>query len=250
MTPPRELLASRILTALPAEEFERIVPWLEPVSLAAGEVITAAGEPARHVYFPEGAVLSYFMPMADGRAAEVGMVGREGAAGLATLFGSRQPGRQVRASLPGSALGVEVERLAPEFERSAALRRLMTKSAGEFLAQVMRRSACGLLHSSGGRFATWLLLLNDRAGVDEVEFTQERMARHVGLRRAGVTVICQELVDAGAVGNSRGRVRFLDRRALGRSACECYNAMAAGGAETTTPGTYAFSGKAIRLTQC
>lgn len=240
MSTSQELLANRILTALPVEEFERLAPWLEPVSLAAGEVVTAAGEPARHVYFPEGAVLSYFMPMSNGRAAEVGMVGGEGAAGVSTLFGARPSARQVCAAVAGSALRVGVERFGAEFERSAALRGLLTKSVGEFLAQVMQRSACGLLHLAGERFATWLLLLGDRVRTDEVEFTQERMAQHVGLRRAGVTVMCQELVDAGGIGHTRGRVRFLDRRALERSACECYNAMAAGGAETTTPGVFSF----------
>lgn len=240
MTLSQGSLANRILTALPAEEFARLAPWLEPVSLAAGEVVTAAGEPARHVYFPEGAVLSYFMPMADGRAVEVGIVGGEGAAGLNTVFGAGPSARQVCAAVAGSALRVGIERLGPEFEQSAALRGLLTRSSGEFLAQVMQRAACGILHASGGRFATWLSLLGDRAGADELEFTQERMAQHVGLRRAGVTMLCQELADARAIGHSRGRVRFLDRRALGQSACECYNAMAAGGAETTAPGACAF----------
>jgi hypothetical protein len=66
------------------------------------------------------------------------------------------------------------------------------------------------------RRATWLLLLNDRAGV---------------------TVLSQELVDAGAIGHSRGRIRFLDRRSLEQSACGCYNAMAAAsGAGVTMSG--------------
>jgi CRP-like cAMP-binding protein len=241
MTAAQGLIINRVLTALPADDFARLAPWLEPVSLAAGEVVTAAGEPAWHVYFPEGAVLSYFMPMADGRAVEVGMVGGEGATGLGTLFGARQQTRHVSAAVSGSALRVGVERLDAEFERGVPLRGLMTKSAGGFVAQVMQRSACGLLHTAGARFATWLLLLGDRVRAGEVEFTQERMAHHVGLRRAGVTVLCQELADAGAIGHARGRVRFLDRRALEQSACECYNAMtAAGGAETTTPGAYVF----------
>lgn len=240
MSTPQKLITNRILTALPAEEFTRLAHWLEPVSLAAGEVVTEAGEPARHVYFPEGAVLSYFMPMSNGRTAEVGMVGGEGATGFSTLFGARPSARQVCAAVAGSALRVGVERLGEEFEQSPALRGLLTRYSGEFLAQVMQRSACGLLHLAGERFATWLLLLGDRVRTNEVEFTQERMAHHVGLRRAGVTVLCQELVNAGAIGHSRGRVRYHDRRALERSACECYNAMAAGGAEMTIPGVYSF----------
>lgn len=240
MSTPQGLITNSILTALPAEEFTRLDHWLEPVSLAAGEVVTAAGEPARHVYFPDGAALSYFMPMSNGKTAEVGMVGGEGAAGFSTLFGARPSARQVSTAVAGSALRIGVERLGDEFARSHALRGLLTKAAGEFFAQVMQRSACGLLHLSAERFATWLLLLGDRVRMDEVEFTQERMAHHVGLRRAGVTMLCQELVNAGAIGHSRGRVRFHDRRALGQSACECYKAMAAGGAETTAPGTREF----------
>jgi CRP-like cAMP-binding protein len=236
MMKPQLLITNHVLTALPAPEFARLTPWLEPVSLAAGEVITAAGESARHVYFPEGAVLSYFIPMTDGKTAEVGMVGREGAAGLSTLFGAWPSARQVRAVVSGSALRVGVERLGREFEQSAALRGLLTRYVSEFLTQVMQRSACGHLHASAGRFATWLLLLGDRARADEVEFTQERMAQHMGLRRAGITMLCRELVHAGAIGHSRGRVRFLDRRLLAQSACECYNAMApTGGAETAVP---------------
>jgi hypothetical protein len=52
MTASQELITNRIFAALPAEEFERLVPWLEPVSLRAGEVVTPAGKRARHVYFP------------------------------------------------------------------------------------------------------------------------------------------------------------------------------------------------------
>ncbi|HYY97307.1 MAG TPA: hypothetical protein VE642_01885 [Pyrinomonadaceae bacterium] len=75
----------------------------------------------------------------------------------------------------------------------------------------------------------------------EVVTTASESAQHVGLRRAGVTMLCQELVHAGAIGHSRGRVRLLDRRLLEQSACECYHAMApTGGAETTVPDTYAF----------
>ena len=129
------------------------------------------------------------------------------------FFGARQQTRHVSAALSGSALRVGVERLDTEFERSVPLRGLLTKSAGEFGAQVMQRSACGLLHTARARFATWLLL-GDRVRAGEVEFTQERMAQHLGLRRAGVTVLCQELADAGAIGHTRGRVCFLDRRTM------------------------------------
>ena len=47
-----------------------------------------------------------------------------------------------------------------------------------------------------------------------------KASAHLELRRAGVTMLCPELVNSGAMGYSCGRVRFLDCRALraGRTA--------------------------------
>ncbi len=42
MTMTQELITNRVLTALPAEEFARLAPLLEPVSLSAGEVVNAS----------------------------------------------------------------------------------------------------------------------------------------------------------------------------------------------------------------
>ncbi len=62
-----------------------------------------------------------------------------------------------------------------------------------------------------------------------VEITQETVAQHLGVRRAGVSVLVAEFQDHGLVSHTRGRLRVLDRRALERAACECYSAMAAHG---------------------
>src|SRR5688572_13514461 len=53
------LLANRLLSALPTEEFARLFPHLEPVSLAAGEVLYKLDEEMRYAYFPETAVVSH-----------------------------------------------------------------------------------------------------------------------------------------------------------------------------------------------
>ena len=92
-------------------------------------------------------MLSYFVPMINGKAVEVGMVGREAASALSTLFGARPPSRHVSVTISGRALRVSVECLGPEFEQSVGLRSLLTKSAGKFIAQVMERPACGLLQT-------------------------------------------------------------------------------------------------------
>lgn len=45
-------LMNHLLAALPAEEFARLSPNLEPVTLSLGQVIYESGEQLEHVFFP------------------------------------------------------------------------------------------------------------------------------------------------------------------------------------------------------
>jgi len=220
-----ELLSNKVLTALPREEFERLVPHLEPVTLLAGQTLFAQGEPAHYLFFPENCVVSYQCGMSDGRSVEVGMIGREGVAGLNALFGPAAGRQEVGVTVGGSALRARADDARRELERNAALRRRLEKFSGDYAAHVSQRAACNALHSIEKRFAVWLLLLTERLDSDTVEMTQERIAAHLGVRRAGITVIAGELQDKGMVANSRGSLRVVDRAALERVACECYWAL-------------------------
>jgi CRP-like cAMP-binding protein len=217
-----ELLSNKILTALPGEDFERLVPHLEPVTLSPGQTLFAQGERAHQLFFPENCVVSYHCGMQDGKSVEVGMIGREGVAGLDALFGPTLGRQEVSVTLGGTALRARAEDVRREIERGAALRLLLEKFSGEYAAHVSQRSACSVLHSMEKRFAVWLLMLTERFGSDTVEMTHERIATHLGVRRAGITVIVGELHDKGILANSRGRLRIADRAALEEVACECY----------------------------
>jgi CRP-like cAMP-binding protein len=83
-----------------------------------------------------------------------------------------------------------------------------------------------VLHRLEQRFAIWLLLLADRLNGDVIQITHEQIAQHLGARRAGITVIASQLQAAGAITNSRGRLRVVDRSKLETMACECYGALA------------------------
>ena len=72
---------NRLLAALPRNDYERLLPELEPVSLAFKEVLAEPHQPAPYVYFPRSGVVSLVTYMADGEGTEVGIVGREGMPG-------------------------------------------------------------------------------------------------------------------------------------------------------------------------
>ena len=78
---------NRLLAGLPARDRIRILAACEPVELAFGDVLTKAGKPIRHVYFPTECFIS-LMTRIDTRAClEVGLVGDEGMLGISPILG-------------------------------------------------------------------------------------------------------------------------------------------------------------------
>jgi CRP-like cAMP-binding protein len=229
----KEMLTNKLLTGLPDAEFARLMPLLEPVSLSAGERLAEAGEPMRFIYFPEDSVISSHADMQDGKSTEVGMIGREGVAGLMALLASRPPVHSLNVSVAGSAFRVQRHEFARELERIDVLRQSVLAYTAEYLTQVAQRAACSVLHRMEQRFAVWLLLLTDRLDADTIEMTQERIAHHLGVRRAGITEIAGGLQRQGAIIYTRGNLRVVNRPLLEMVACECYGALADARRENT-----------------
>lgn len=222
---PGRLLTNRLLVALPEEEFAHIAPHLEPVSLASGEDLSEFGESINFAYFPETAVISHLHVMADGSVTEAVMIGRDGMTGLSAIFNSTRPVHWTQATVGGSALRIRTEALLQEFSRGGALQRLLLSYAGERLAQLSQRAVCNGRHRVEERLCSWLLMVHDRAGEDRLPLTHEQIARHLGVRRAGITRTASDLRDQGLVSYSRGHLRILDRAALEAATCECYRVL-------------------------
>jgi DNA-binding MarR family transcriptional regulator len=55
--------------------------------------------------------------------------------------------------------------------------------------------------------------------------TQKLMADMLGVRREGVTEAAKKLQDAGWIRYSRGHIKVIDRVALEKHSCECYEAV-------------------------
>ena len=218
------LLANKPLSALPGEEFERLLPSLEPVTLSARDKLDDSRE-AAHVYFPEDAVVSHLVLLEDGSTVEAAMTGREGVVGFGAIFGYHAPSHWARVTLPGNALRMRAETFRREFAGAEAFRALLLEQAGRHFAQVAQRAACIGRHRVEARLAVWLLMLHDRAGADELPLTQEFIARRLGTRRAGITEAAGRFQERGLIGYSRGSLRVLDRVGLEAAACECYGVM-------------------------
>jgi len=154
------------------------------------------------------------------------MVGKEGVAGLPPLFGARPAVHSLTVAIAGNALRLRREALERELKRGNGLQQTLALYVFDYMTQVAQRAACAILHRMEQRFALWLLMVTDRLGTDAVETTQERIAQHLGVRRAGITVVAGELQIIGAIAYTRGNLRITDRSLLKKVACECYGALA------------------------
>ena len=216
------LLTNKLLTALPGEEFARLLPHLEPVSLTGVENLYDPGGGAPFAYFPEGALLSQLYVLSDGGTIEAALIGKDGVLGLSSIFDAPPPACWAQVIIAGSALRIRTETLREEFARGGALQRLLLAYTGARIAQLSQRAVCNGRHSVGRRACCWLLMVRDRVGEDSLPLTHEQIARHLGTRRAGVTEIANDLRDRGLISYSRGLITILDRQGLEAAACECY----------------------------
>lgn len=213
---------NRLLAALPAESYERIVPMLEWVALAPGEIIYEPGRPLHYAWFPTTAIVSLIYLAENGASTEVAGVGNEGMAGLAVfLCESATPSRAVVCA-GGHGYKLAAQSLLEEFNRGGPMMRLMLRYTQAMLTQVSQTAVCNRHHSMEQQMCRWLLLALDRLPSQEVIVTQEMIAGMLGVRREGITETAGHLQRAGLISYHRGHITVLDRAGLEAHACECY----------------------------
>jgi CRP-like cAMP-binding protein len=218
----RQPTNNRILDALPREDFDRLAPHLEPLDLANGHILYEIGERMKHVYFLSSGMVSLVSQSAAGASVEVGLVGREGMAGISTILGVDETPHQTMMQIHGSALRLETAVVRDEFKRGGALHDLLLRYLHAMLLQISQVAACNRMHNVEPRLARWLLMSSDRTGMAELPLTQEFLAMMLGTRRAGVTEVAVELQKDGLISYTRGHITIKDREGLDDTACECY----------------------------
>lgn len=215
-------MSQRILSNLPQDDYDRLVPSLQPVSLLSGEVIYEPSGPLHHVYFPTTCVISLLYTMENGTDAEMGLVGNDGVVGVALfLGGSTTPNRAV-VQIAGQALRINANVLRQEFSRFGALHDGLLRYTQVLITQISQTAVCNRLHSVEQRLCRWLLLSHDRVTSDEIAMTQEFIATMLGGRRESVTIAAGRLQAAGLIHYVRGHIVIVDRPGLEAKVCECY----------------------------
>ena len=213
---------NRLLAALSAEDYNRLLPQLQEVSFSLGEVVYEFGGLLDYVYFPTTSIVSLLYTMENGTSAEMGLTGNDGVVGIALFMGGgTMPNRAVVQSA-GEAVRMTAPLLQNEFARGGKFQQLLLRYTQALITQISQTAVCNRLHSVEQQLCRWLLLSHDRIKTDELIMTQELIADMLGVRREGVTVAAGRLQDSGAIRYVRGRIKILDRQKLEDTVCECY----------------------------
>jgi CRP-like cAMP-binding protein len=216
---PRE---NHLLAALPPEDYEPLLPDLEPVSLPLGWTVHHAGDRERYLYFLTAGIVSRFYVTQNGASADFAVTGSEGVIGIASFLGGGSTPSQAVVLSAGYAYRLGADRLHDEFEHGGALPSLLLRYTQALIAQTGQIAVCNRHHSLEQRLCRWILSCLDRSPSSVLTMTHELIAHMLGVRREGVTEATGKLQRAELIHCSRGHIEVLDRRQMEAQVCECY----------------------------
>lgn len=212
---------NRLLAALPGEGLAAVSDAAEVVDLPLGLNLEVAGLPIPAVYFPLSGIASVVL-LRGGHRVEVGLIGREGATGLAVALGGTKTSLETVVQAVGQALAVPAAHMRDLLERDRLLRAQMHLFVLEFHLQLADTALANARGRIEERLARWLLMMQDRTGETTLNLTHDFLSQMLGVRRPGVTTALHALEERRLIRSQRGRVVLLDRPGLEERAANFY----------------------------
>jgi CRP-like cAMP-binding protein len=198
------------------------MPDLEQIGCQRAQVLLDADSSLEHVFFPDSGVVSVVAVYADGNVIEMATIGREGCSGVQAIFGARSSSVRLLVQIPGSVRKMSRAAFTRAMRSMPSFRDLMYAYVQAFLEQVLVSVACNGAHTLKERLARWLLMMRDRSDDDTLAITHDLLAEMLGVQRPSITNAARELERAGLIERGHRQVTILDRPALMKASCECY----------------------------
>jgi CRP-like cAMP-binding protein len=218
-------LENTLLLAVPDPERRLLQDHLELIDLPHRAILQQAEDKIDYAYFPTSGLVSLLILTHDGRSVEIGVVGSEGMIGTPLTVQMRwQPCRAV-VQMPGRGFRIRSEALEEVLRSAPELTRILNRYVLLQGLQVAQIAACNRLHEVEQRLARWLLMCQDRVGLETLPVTHEALSQMLGTGRPSVTLAAAALQRTDLILNMRGTVKILKREALEQAACECYRAI-------------------------
>lgn len=210
-----------VLQALPPTAYVVLKQHLRLREFTQGGILWKAGERPTQLYFPQSGLISMRVPTTETYGIEVGSVSREGVAGIEEAFGAGSAATFGIAQIGGIYTTVDPEIFFQAVQQNHTLAQLAGLTRQWILWQAQHMAACNAAHSAEARLCRWLLLVSDRMQNSTIPVTQESIADALGLRRTTITLLTHELESAGAIHNTRGKIKIRNRTLLQNGVCSC-----------------------------
>ena len=117
---PRNLM----LAQLPDAEYEALAKFLVPVDLPLGQKLSDPNQPIEYVYFLNTGLISTDAITEKGETVEVGLIGREGSAGLPALLDQPQMSHLVVMQGIGEGFRIRSSIVREQFLRGGMFQQL------------------------------------------------------------------------------------------------------------------------------
>jgi CRP-like cAMP-binding protein len=217
---------NRLLASLRDQELALLHKHLREVVIEQGQLLEERGERVERVHFPQSGMVSLIVEMPEDRSVEVGTVGSEGAIGISAGLGSLIGTVSALVQVSGTSLCLPAQKFRMLVRKSEHLYDLIIKYNEMQVGQIQQTAACNALHDVGSRMARWLLQTSDKTGDDSIPFTQEFLSKMLGVRRGTISTVATRFEQQRLIHTNRGQIFILNREALKREACCCYEFIA------------------------
>lgn len=149
--PQSAAVRNHLLSSLPSESLQQLLPKLTPVTLALRQELYAPDGPIEAAYFLESGMVSLVAHLDDGMQAEVGVIGREGMLGVSLVAGVDTSFSESMVQMAGAGFRMAAGELRRELETNAPFLTMLLRYNEALQAQIMQTAACNGRHgwSSG-----------------------------------------------------------------------------------------------------
>ena len=224
--PDIDPLANHLLAALSEEEFDRIAPALEPVSLPRPTELEGANEEIEFVYFPTHGIASIVALDEGGETVDTAMIGREGMTGLAVFLGSSQSPMRTIVQVPMTGMRLRTQMLRQQLAGGGRLLPLLQRHTQVVMVTMAQLILCNRQHRLDQRAARWLLQVDERVEGAPFHVTQEFLAQMIGVQRPALSGTMRQFKAEGLVDYTRGQISIADREGLMARSCACIRTIA------------------------
>lgn len=217
-----DLNSNNLLRKLNDKDRDLLLPHISLIKADKGTVLYEPGDNVKNTYFPcDQTLVSYLVPLDDGRGVETALIGREGAVGGIVSQGRLPAYCRAVVQFSGKLLCIETVQLEEAKIASLSVRNLFARYSDCLLSQVFQSVACNATHTIEQRAAKWMAAALERTGDHTIPLSQEQLAGMLGVGRSYVARIIGSLKEQGILETMRGGLHIHSIDNLKLLSCGC-----------------------------